>query len=44
VDVSKADPESELAFSEDDAKLLIANSSEFDNWVNEVVFDLSNFR
>ena len=25
-------------------KLLVENSSEFDNWLNEVVFDLENFR
>ena len=24
--------------------LLVENSSEFDNWLNEVVFDLENFR
>ena len=23
---------------------LVENSSEFDNWLNEVVFDLENFR
>lgn len=44
VDISKSDPEKELDYSDENAQLLIANSTEFDNWVNEVVFDLSNFR
>ena len=25
-------------------KVLVENSAEFDNWLNEVVFDLENFR
>lgn len=44
VDISKVDENSELEYSEENARLLIANSTEFDNWVNEVVFDLNNFR
>lgn len=44
VDISKVDPESELAFSQDNAKLLVTNSSEFDTWINDCVFDLANFR
>ena len=28
----------------DNALQLVENSSEFDNWLNEVVFDLENFR
>ena len=44
VDLSKVDPESELPSSQDNAELLIKNSTEFDTWVNETVFDLSNFR
>ena len=44
VDLSKVDPEAELPYSQDNAKLLITNSAEFDTWVNETVFDLDNFR
>lgn len=44
VDISKADPNAELPFSQDNAKLLVTNSSEFDTWVNDTVFDLDNFR
>ncbi len=44
VDISKQDPEVEMPFSQDNAKLLVENSQEFDNWLNEVVFDLENFR
>ena len=44
VDISKVDPEEELGFTPDNAKLLLKNSSEFDTWINETVFDLANFR
>ena len=44
VDLSKVDAEAELPYSQDNAKLLITNSAEFDTWVNETVFDLDNFR
>lgn len=44
VDISSVDPEEELPFSIDDAVLLVSNSGDFDNWLNEVVFDLDNFR
>ena len=44
VDISQQDPEVEMPFSQDNAKLLVENSQEFDNWLNEVVFDLDNFR
>ena len=43
-DVSKQDIENELPFTDENAKVLVENSSEFDNWLNEVVFDLDNFR
>ena len=43
-DVSKQDIDAELPFTDDNAKTLVENSSEFDNWLNEVVFDLENFR
>ena len=44
VDLKGNDPETELEFSEENAQSLVENSSEFDNWLNEVVFDLENFR
>lgn len=44
VDLSNVDVEQELPYTEDNAKLLISNSTEFDTWVNEMVFDLDTFR
>ena len=44
VDLKGQDPEKELEWSEDNSISLVENSSEFDNWLNEVVFDLDNFR
>ena len=44
VDLKGQDPQSELEYSDDNARQLVENSSEFDNWLNEVVFDLDNFR
>ena len=44
VDLKGQDPESFMDYSEDNAKVLVENSQEFDNWLNEVVFDLENFR
>ena len=44
VDLSGQDPEKEMDYSYENAKALVENSSEFDNWLNEVVFDLENFR
>ena len=44
VDLKNQDPKAELPYSDDNAQQLVENSSEFDNWLNEVVFDLENFR
>lgn len=44
VNLGKNDPESELPYDPEQAQVLIQNSTEFDTWVNEVVFDLDNFR
>ena len=44
VDIKGEDPEKELPFNEENSQLLVENSNEFDNWLNEVVFDLENFR
>ena len=44
VNLSAVDPEKEMPYTEENAKLLVTNSSEFDTWVNDTVFDLENFR
>ena len=44
VDLKGQDPEKELEYTKDNAQVLVENSTEFDNWLNEVVFDLENFR
>ena len=44
VDLGKNDPETELPYDAEQAEVLVQNSTEFDTWINEVVFDLDNFR
>ncbi len=44
VDIEGKDGESELDYSEENAETLVSSSTEFDTWLNEVVFDLDNFR
>ena len=44
VDLKGQDVNSELQYSLDNAQQLVENSNEFDNWLNEVVFDLEHFR
>ena len=44
VDLKGQDTSTLLEYTEENALLLVENSSEFDNWLNEVVFDLENFR
>jgi hypothetical protein len=44
VDLSSVEAEAELPYNQENAKLLITNSAEFDTWVNDTVFDLENFR
>ena len=44
VDLKNNNPEDEMQYSDENAQQLVENSSEFDNWLNEVVFDLENFR
>tara|TARA_R110000868_G_scaffold410341_2_gene698038 strand:- start:3236 stop:3679 length:444 start_codon:yes stop_codon:yes gene_type:complete len=44
VDLKGQDEKAEMEFSEENAQSLVENSTEFDNWLNEVVFDLDNFR
>jgi len=36
--------DTEVEYSEESAEMLVNNSQEFDQWLNEVVFDLGNFR
>lgn len=43
VDIGDLDPEDELSFTQDNAILLMKNSSSFDTWVTETVGDLENF-
>ena len=44
VDLKGQDPQNELDYTSENAEQLVENSTEFDNWLNEVVFDLDNFR
>jgi hypothetical protein len=44
VDISGQDATKELEYTVDNAETLVSSSSEFDTWLNEVVFDLDNFR
>ena len=44
VDIEGEDVKQELEFSVDNAETLVSSSTEFDTWLNEVVFDLDNFR
>ena len=44
VDTESTDPGTEVEYTIDNAEVLVSNSTEFDTWLNEVVFDLENFR
>ena len=44
MDLKEEDPSHELDYSAENAEQLVENSNEFDNWLNEVGFDLDNFR
>lgn len=43
VDISEVDPEDTLMWNNENAELLMKNSSDFDEWVSETVGDLENF-
>ena len=43
VDVAAFDPDDTLMFTQDNAELLMRNSTDFDTWVTETVSDLENF-
>ena len=44
VELGSNDPSTEMEYTAENAIVLVENSNEFDNWLNEVVFDLENFR
>ena len=44
IETQGQDLSKELEFTEDNAETLVSSSTEFDTWLNEVVFDLDNFR
>ena len=44
IDAGDQDPNTEVEYSQENAEVLVQNSTEFDTWLNEVVFDLDNFR
>lgn len=44
VDIEGEDPDKEIPYSQEDAEALVSNSAEFDQWLNDAVFDLDNFR
>lgn len=44
IEVEDDQLEQELEYTTDNAEVLIASSTEFDTWLNEVVFDLDYFR
>jgi len=43
VDVGELDLEDELVYTQENAELLMKNSTDFDTWVTESVGDLENF-
>lgn len=38
------DMNAEIEYTQGNAEILVENSTEFDTWLNEVIFDLDNFR
>ena len=44
IDTEGQDMSKEVEYSEENAEVLVSQSTEFDTWLNEVVFDLDNFR
>ena len=43
VDTSDVDLEDDLAYTQENAEILMKNSGDFDNWVSETVAELENF-
>lgn len=44
IDTEGKDLTETLPYTKENAEILISSSTEFDTWLNEVVFDLDNFR
>lgn len=44
IDTDNQDLTKEVEYTQDNAEVLVNSSTEFDTWLNEVVFDLDNFR
>ena len=44
VELGSNDGNTLLPYTEENAQQLVENSNEFENWLNEVVFDLDHFR
>jgi|TARA_B100001094_G_scaffold39073_2_gene33515 hypothetical protein len=44
IDTGNTDLSKEVEYTEENAEVLVSQSTEFDTWLNEVVFDLDNFR
>jgi hypothetical protein len=44
VELGTNNPNTLLPYTSENAQQLVENSNEFDNWLNEVVFDLDHFR
>jgi len=44
IDTDNKDMSEELPYTAENAEVLVSSSTEFDTWLNEVVFDLDNFR
>lgn len=44
IETDGADLSKEVEYSADNAEVLVNSSTEFDTWLNEVIFDLDNFR
>ena len=44
IDTDNKDLSKEVEYTEENAEVLVSQSTEFDTWLNEVVFDLENFR
>lgn len=42
-DISEVDPEDVLPYTEEDAEILMKNSSNFDTWVGSMIEDIENF-
>ena len=42
-DMTPADEEKELEFTQENVEVLMRNSTDFDNWITEMVGDLENF-